>query len=178
MPHLQDRRKEGDMKMVEESNALETATEATRREALRVGGGAALAALLTAGSGGRVLAAQEANPEASPAAGDGLVGRYVAVRLRKLKTGVSADELIALGETEVVPMLRAIPGFVLYFGSINPASGDGIFVDVYADRAGAEESTRRVQEWLAANAYDFWEGDPIVAEGVIAFAAEADRTSA
>ena len=148
----------------------------TRRETLRLGSGAALAALLTAGLGGRALAAQDASP--SPSTGDGLEGLYVEARLRKLKPGVSADEVIAIGNEEVLPLIRAIPGHVLYFGTINPETGDGLFVGVFEDQAGAAESTRRVGEWLTERGYDFWEGDPIVVEGPISLAAEADEAPA
>jgi hypothetical protein len=148
----------------------------TRRAALRKGGGATLAALLAAVLGGRSLAAQDAGTP--PSAGEGLEGLFVEVRLRKLKEGVSPDEVIAIGNEEVLPIIRAIPGFVLYFGSINPVTGDGLFAGVFEDQAGAAESTRRVAEWLTEKGYDFWEGDPIVAGAAIDYAAEADETAA
>ena len=44
---------------------------------------------------------------------------------------------------------------------------------VFADKAGADESTRVAGEWLAENSYTFFAGDPTVAEGVIGAAAEA-----
>jgi hypothetical protein len=45
-------------------------------------------------------------------------------------------------------------------------------VGVFDDKAGADESTRVAGEWLTANSYTFFEGDPTVAEGVIGAAAE------
>jgi hypothetical protein len=162
------RRQELNMKWVREWNGIEVATAPTRREALRVGGGAALAALLAAGLG---WAADDASP--SPADGGGLAGRYAVVRLRKLKAGRTAVEVMARIDEGFVPLVRAIPGFVLYFGSADPETGDLAYVGVFADRAGADESTRRAGEWLAANAYDFFDGDPVVAEGAVAIAAAA-----
>ncbi len=62
----------------DELNEIETTGETTRRQAMRVGGGGALAALVAAGLKGRSGAAQEATPAATV----GLAGNYVVVRLR------------------------------------------------------------------------------------------------
>jgi hypothetical protein len=77
-----------------------------------------------------------------------------------------------------VPLVETIPGFIAYFGSGNPDTGDMIYVGVYADKTGADESTRRGGEWLTENSYDFFVGDPIVIEGVIDVEAEAGWPSA
>jgi hypothetical protein len=155
---------------------LEVAPAATRRDALRYGSGAIVAALLSAGLGGRALAAQDASPEAD--AGDRLLGQYAVLRLRKLAEGLDAAEVQGLIADGFVPLVREIPGFVLYFGAANPVTRDMIYVGVYADQAGAEESTRLAGQWLADNGYDFFVGDPIVAEGEISLATEADETPA
>lgn len=140
----------------------------TRRDALRLGSGAALAALVAAAGVGRLSALGQ---EASPAAGDGLTGQYVVVRFRKLKAGQTAEEVMGLIDEGYIPLVGAVPGFVSYFGSTNPDTGDLIYVGVFADKAGADESTRLAGEWLAENNHDFFEGEAVVAEGTIAIAA-------
>ena len=149
-----------------------TVTQSTRREALAVGGGLALTALLAAGLGGPRVSAQ-ASPEASPAAGDGFEGRYLGVRLRTFKAGQDIDEAMALIGEGFVPLVRSIQGFVTYFGSADPATGSAVYVGVYADKAGADESNRRAAEWLSSNGYDWFDGDPTVFEGTIGVAAAA-----
>jgi hypothetical protein len=146
----------------------------TRRETVRAGTGLALAALIGAGLGGRsvVVAAQDASPEASPAAGGGLAGKYVVVRLRQFRTEQDPAEAQALIESGFVPLNRAIAGFVSYFGSYNPDTGAAIYVGVFADKSGADESNRVAADWLQSNGYEFFEGDPVVYEGPIDFAVE------
>ena len=146
--------------------------ETTRRGALKLGGGAALAMLAATGRG-NVMAAQESSPEATPAAGDGQEGRYIVIRSRKIKPDRSAAELIALIREGFVPLVRAVPGFVSYVVVANPDTCDQASIGVFADKAGADESTRLAAEWGQLGAADFVEGDPTVVEGTIDIAAEA-----
>jgi hypothetical protein len=53
-----------------------------------------------------------------------------------------------------------------------------LYIGVYADQAGAEQSTRLAGQWLADNGYDFFIGDPIVAEAQIDYAAATDEAPA
>jgi hypothetical protein len=137
----------------------------TRRAALqRVGGGAILAALTTAGLGGRVLA-HEATPVA---AGDGVTGGlYVVVRTWLFKPGKSAEELAALVRAGFVPILRGTPGFVEYFNVWNAATRQWVAISIFADQAGADESTVRAKDWAAAHVPDYVESDPTVVDGQI-----------
>lgn len=150
--------------------------EPTRRDALKLGGGFALAAALVAGFGGQTIAAAQADAVASPVTSDTLSGKYVMVRLRKLKAGVSVtEEILAISDSVhgYVPLIRALPGFVAYFGIDNPDTGEQVFVGIYADKEEAAESNRLAGEWLQSNGYEWFEGDPTVAEGVIRIAATA-----
>lgn len=149
--------------------------ETTRREALRrVGGGVALAALASAALGGRVVA-QSATPDA-----DGIEGSHAVIRLRKVKPDRSGEELSALVREGFVPLVREVPGFVSYFVVWNAETRDWAAVGVFADKAGADESTSRAAEWGQAQrgggANDYVEGDPTVVEGEVVFAAGAEAT--
>lgn len=153
----------------------QTAVGTTRRDALKLGGAASLT-LLATGLGGRsvVAAMQEATPEASPAAGDGLEGRYVVIRVRQFREDQDPDEAMDLIRDGYVPLAREIPGFVSYLGVADPVSQGSAFIGIFADKAGADESTRVAGEWLRDTGYEFFEGDPVVAEGTIGIAAEAE----
>ena len=145
----------------------------TRREALgRLGGGVALAALASAALGGRVLA-QSATPDA-----EGIEGSYTVIRLRKVKPDKSAEELTAMVREGFVPLVQEIPGFVSYFIVHNSETRDWAAVGVFADKAGADESTARAAEWGQGGASDYVEGDPTVVEGGVVVAAEAERVEA
>src|SRR5262245_40145451 len=114
----------------------EMATITAQREAVRFGGGAAFAALLAAGLGGRAPAAQDAGPDGD--SGERLRGQYTVLRLGKLAEGIDPAEVQALIADGFLPLVRAIPGFVLYFRAANPATRDMRSVGIYVDRAGAE----------------------------------------
>lgn len=144
----------------------ESSATVTRRDALKIGTGAGFAALLLAGSGNLVLA-QEATPT------PGQEGRYVSVRSRKLKADANPDDLIALVREGFVPLIQAIPGFVAYYVVADPDTRDQVGISIFADKAGADESTRIAAEWgPTSGATELVEGDPMVAEGVIAIAVD------
>ena len=153
-----------------DGSALRERALANRRAVVRqLGGGVALAALAGAGVFGRTLA-QEATPEA----GEGLAGRYAVIRLRKVKPNRSPEELAALVREGFLPLVREVPGFVAYFVVANAETRAWAAVGVFADKAGADESTARAAEWGQGGANDFVEGDPVVIEGEIAVAAGED----
>lgn len=145
----------------------------SRRRVLKTGGGLAAVAVAGAGVGGaRAARAQDATPVASPVGdADGLAGRYVAVRSRSLTGDLPAEEVIATIREGYVPIIRAIPGFVAYLGIVEPGSDRTAFVTVFADKAGADESTVQAGAWLTDNGYAFFTGDPVVVEGPIGVAA-------
>jgi hypothetical protein len=144
------------------------ASPATRRDALRLlGGGVALVA--TARAVTPVLA-QEATP--APASGS-KEGLYAVLRTRTVKADASIDELTAAMREGVLPIVRAIPGFVEYYVIQNADTRERTGVSVFADKEGADESTRVVGEFLASSGLaDFYEdAEPIVVEGEIVTAA-------
>jgi hypothetical protein len=145
----------------------------TRRGMIRAGGGLAIAVLQVHGDaiGSRLVAAQEASPVASPAAGGDLAGRYVAVRIRTLTDELETAEVLATIEDGFIPLVEAVPGFVAYLGVADPSSRQSAYVNVFADKTGADESTRVGGEWLQENEYEFFTGDPIVIEGTVGVAA-------
>lgn len=135
----------------------------SRRDALKVGGAFSLAAMAAMIAGPAAVLAQSA----SPAADGSLTGKYVVVRFRQFKAGqdiAAAQKLISEG---FVPLNQAVPGFVSYFGSADPATGAAVYIGVFGDKAGADESNRIAAEWLETNGYAFFEGDPTVYEGEI-----------
>jgi hypothetical protein len=146
--------------------------ETTRRVALKLAGGAALLALAGAGAG-RAALAQEASPVASPAGGNGLNGKYVVIRIRRVKPDRSTDELMTLIQEGFVPLLQEVPGFIWYVAGANPETRDFFSVGVFADEAGAAESTQRAAEWGQLGTADFVVGEPSVYEGMIGVAAES-----
>ena len=146
-----------------------TTTQSTRREALAIGGGAALTALVAAAAmGGRRVAAHDATPEAGH--GHGFAGKYVGVRLRTFLPEQDIDEATAVIAADFVPLMESVPGFVTYFGSADPETRSAVYIGVFADKAGADESNRRAAEWLADNGYQWFDGDPTIFEGSIGVA--------
>jgi hypothetical protein len=145
----------------------------TRRAVFKAGSGLAVAALHLSGAStgsGRFVSAQDASPSASPSPG-GLEGRYVAVRIRTLKEVGETAEVFATIEEGFIPLVEAVPGFIAYLGIADPSSDQTAFVNVFADKAGADESTRVGGAWLQENEYDFFAGEPTVVEGTIGVAA-------
>lgn len=147
----------------------EPMTQPTRRDAMKVGGGIALA-LLGAGLGtGTVAFAQQATPVSGS-----LDGAYTVVRLYTVRADRSSDELLALIRDGYVPLIREIPGFISYTAIADPASAQHAFISVFEDKAGADESTRLAREWVADNDIDHFDEGPTIAEGVIAFSIGAE----
>jgi hypothetical protein len=146
-------------------------TGATRRDALRIiGGGAALAALMTAQSRGGALA-QEASPVAEA---DSKLDLYVVMRTRTVKDEASIDVLTAALTEGLVPLIREIPGFVEYYVVQNFETLERTGVSIFADREGADESTRVAGDYIASQglADSYESADPVVYEGtIVTFAA-------
>ena len=147
---------------------------ATRREALRIAGAAA--ALVSLGAAHPVLArAQNATPGATPGAAGSKEGRYAVLRTRTLKPDASVDELSAAIREDFVPVIRRIPGFVEYYVVQNAETRGRTSVSIFADRAGADESTRAAGEFLRGEGLaDLYEDvTPVVQEGtIVVFAGE------
>jgi hypothetical protein len=135
-------------------------TALSRRNAvLRLGSGG-LAMLLA--SRGIVAAAQEASPMAgSPAAGRA----FLAIREYQLAPDRTMEELHAAVESGFMPIVKDVPGFREYF---LVETGEGVIsISVFADQAGAEESTARASDWVQENLADFFAGPPTVTTGSV-----------
>ena len=143
---------------------------ASRREALRrLGSGAALAALAALAP---VVPDRRVLPhEATPEAGERVVGQYTVVRVRKVKPDRSGEELTAKVEADFVPQLEALRGFVSYVVLWKAESRDWITIGTFTDKAAADESTSLAATFgRSSGTHDFVEGDPIVVEGEVALA--------
>ena len=135
-------------------------TALSRRSAvLRLGGGG-LAVLLASSL---VPAAAE---EASPMAGTPAAGRaYLAIRQYQLAPGHTMEELAALVESGFLPIVKQVPGYQEYF--LVGTDGGVISISVFADQAGADESTQRAADWVQQNLAGFFTGPPTVTIGSV-----------
>jgi len=106
---------------------------------------------------------------ATPGAG-GLDGAYAAVRSRKLKEAAGAHQLLDMVQEGFVSIIEGVPGFIAYIVVANEENLDQVGIGIYADEAGAAESTARSIEWGAGGAADLTEGDPVIFEGTIGLA--------
>ena len=95
----------------------------------------------------------------------------MAVRIRTLTGALETAEVLATIEDGFIPLVAEVPGFVAYLGVADPSSRQSAFVNVFADKTGADESTRVGGEWLQENEHDFFAGEPTVIEGTIGVAA-------
>jgi hypothetical protein len=139
--------------------ALESVPLTRRHAALRLGGGG-LALLL---AGGLVpAAAQEASPSPSAPGAD---RAYLAIRQYELAPGRTMEELTGAVASGFVPILREVPGFQDY--TLVETSEGVISISVFADQAGAEESTRRATDWVQQNIADMFAGPPEVTTGSV-----------
>ena len=132
----------------------------SRRSAVLRLGSASLAALLA--SAVIPAAAQEASPTAgTPAAGRA----YLAIRAYQLAPGRTMEELATTVESGFVPILTQVPGYREYF--LVETSEGVVSISVFADQAGAEESTRQAADWVQQNLADFFAGPPTVTTGSV-----------
>jgi hypothetical protein len=132
----------------------------SRRSAMLQLGSGGLALLLA--SRGLAATAQSA----SPLAGTPTAGRaYLAIRQYQLAPGHTIEDLAALVEREFVPIIAQVPGYQEYF--LVERDGGIISISVFANQAGAEESTRRAAAWVQQNLTGFFAGPPTVTTGTV-----------
>ncbi len=99
-------------------------------------------------------------------AGTPAAGRaYLAIRQYRLAPGRTMEELVATVGSGLVPILRQVPGFQEHF--LVETSEGVLSISVFADRAGAEESTRRAADWVQQNLTGFFTGPPAVTTGSV-----------
>lgn len=149
------------MNSVEFSDRSSSAPAAMSRRgaALRLGGGG-LALLLASG----VLPIAALAQDASPAAGaEGKA--FLAIRQYELSEGKTIEELTAAVESGFIPILKDVPGYQEY---ILIDTGAGVIsISIFADEAGAEESTERAADWVGANLAGMFSGPPVVTTGSV-----------
>jgi quinol monooxygenase YgiN len=80
---------------------------------------------------------------ATPTAGS---AGYLVTRRYRLKPGSTYEELTRRVNEGFVPIIRKVPGFIEYL-LVEPGDGSHLAVSVFADQAGAEESTQRARGW-------------------------------
>lgn len=99
---------------------------------------------------------------------------YTTIRRYTLGAG-SMRELITRLESEFVPLLRSVPGFVGY--SALDAGFDEedapvlITISMFDSRAGAQESVARAAAWVAKNIAEFKLNPPIIMGGEVLLSA-------
>jgi hypothetical protein len=146
----------------------DSTTGTTRRQTLRLAGaGASLAALATIrfGNGARAQ-------DATPVAGTTKEGAYAVFRTRVVLPDKSIDDLTAAVREGLVPIIMQIPGYIDYYIVQNFDTRQRTGVAIFADKAGADESTAKAGEFLrSAGLADFYEDvDPVIVEGEIVIA--------
>ncbi len=99
---------------------------------------------------------------------------YTTIRRYMLGTG-SLRELGARLESEFVPLLRSVPGFVSYSAMDAGTEDDApvlITISVFDSRAGAQESVTRAAAWVAKNIAEFKLNPPIIMGGEVLISAQ------
>jgi len=136
--------------------------DSTRRDALRTIGGGSLALLGLIGLGSQA-AAQDATPQAQAS----LKGTYAVARVRKVKEEYLASEISQSVAEGFLPIVEQVPGFVTYFVIADDDQHSWISVGIFADKAGADESTERAKAFGQQGTDDMIDGDPVIIEGTI-----------
>jgi hypothetical protein len=90
---------------------------------------------------------------------------YVTIRRYKIASG-SAAELKRRIQEGFVPIISKLPGFVEYFWT-SAGENETISVNVFTDRAGAEESVRAAAEWVRRNVASLLPNPPEVMTGEV-----------
>ncbi len=90
---------------------------------------------------------------------------YASVRRYEIDPA-SLDELKGLVEEGFVPIVSSVPGFVAYYVM---SGGDGtVFsINIFEDKAGADESARRAADWVGENLATLLPDAPEVTAGEV-----------
>lgn len=73
---------------------------------------------------------------------------YVVIRRYRLLLGASYAEITRLVESDLMPSMREIPGFIEYI-LVEPGGDEHIVVSIFADQASADASAVLAREWAA-----------------------------
>ncbi len=94
---------------------------------------------------------------------------YTTIRRYTLGAG-SLSELTTRIESEFVPLLRSVSGFVSYSALDAGLEDDApvlITISVFDSRAGAQESVTRAAAWVSKNIAEFRLNPPIIMGGEV-----------
>src|SRR3989442_16023292 len=93
---------------------------------------------------------------------------YAAIRRIKVQPG-SINEVTQRAESGLVPLISSVTGFVEYVG-VQVGEDIALTISLFETQEQAEESTRRVAEWIKQNMAPFAAGPhQIVADGEVRF---------
>jgi len=90
--------------------------------------------------------------------------------VRSYPGGSALADALVENEADVRSLMTEISGFTSYH-MIRTADGGAMSISVFADKAGADESTRVAREWVAANASHLSLASPQVTEGEVVMSA-------
>jgi hypothetical protein len=145
---------------ISDRSSSESAAISRRSATLRLGGGT-LALLLANGGLPGTARAQDASPAAGMAEGKA----FLAIRQYELASGKTIEELTAQVESGFIPILNDVAGYQEY---ILLDTGAGVIsISIFADQAGAEESTARAADWVGENLAGMFSGPPVVTTGSV-----------
>ncbi len=98
---------------------------------------------------------------------------YASVRRYEIHPA-SLDELKSRVEEGFVPIVSSVPGFVAYY-VISEGDGTVFSINIFEDKAGADESTRRAADWVEENLVSLLPSAPDVASGEVIVQAQKVR---
>lgn len=129
-------------------------TRGTRRAVLAGGAGAIVAWSAT----GLVAKAQEATPDATPAANanPALSGSFVTISHYRVKEGADPAALVAKVRDDFLPIVTAIAGFWEYRLVV---AEDGVVtsIRVFQTQEGADEGNNKAKSWAESDLADLSE---------------------
>jgi hypothetical protein len=102
-------------------------------------------------------------------------GKYGVFRLLTVKPDQDAQTLIADSRVQLLPVVTAIPGYVFYLVLYNDQTRALTAFGVFADKAGADASTARAEDFITAHAKYYVNPSPEVIDGTVAIFDEAAR---
>ncbi len=83
-----------------------------------------------------------------------------------MKSAGDIDKVVDATRAGFLPIVTKAPGFIAYTMAAAP-DGALVTIGMFADRAGAEESTRLAADWVRDNVAWSVEGPPKIAEGEV-----------
>jgi hypothetical protein len=91
---------------------------------------------------------------------------YSVVRLYKMKSADDIAKVVDTTRSGFLPIVTKAPGFIAYTMAA-AAAGELVTIGFFADRAGADESTRLAADWVRDNLAWSVEGPPKIAAGEV-----------